>query len=106
MGNGLHLELTWDTPSYFAFLRLQRCSSRLVTVSSGTLWCSIKHIEAPYVFDWEQGFALHSMQGIRALTPAEGDVSWDFSSGSRNLGYILELQRGWPFETPLCSAKS
>ena len=20
--------------------------------------------------------------------------------------YILELQRGWPFETPLCSAKS
>ena len=22
------------------------------------------------------------------------------------MGYILELQRGWPFETPLCSAKS
>ena len=80
---------------------LSSCDSIL-----GTLWCSIKHIEAPYVFDWEHGIALHPMQGIRALTPAEGDVSWDFSSCSRNLGYILELQRGWQFETPLCSAKS
>ena len=45
-------------------------------------------------------------RGIRALTPAEGDVSWDFTSCSRNLGSILKLQRGWPFETPLGSAKS
>ena len=58
------------------------------------------------MFDWEQGIALHPMLEIRALTPAEGDVSWDFSSCGRNLGYILELQLGWPFETPLCSAKS
>ena len=77
-----------------------------VTVFLGTLWCSIKHIESPYVFDWEHGFDLHPMQGIRALTPAEGDVSWEFSSCSRNLGYILELQRAWPFETPLGSEKS
>ena len=28
------------------------------------------------------------------------------SSCGRNLGYSLELQWGWPFETPLCSAKS
>ena len=53
------------------------------------------------MFDWEHGIALHPMQGILASSPAEGDVSWDFSSCSRNLGYILELQRGWPFETPL-----
>ena len=33
-------------------------------------------------------------------------MSWDFSSCDRNLGYILELQRGWQFKTPLCSAKS
>ena len=72
----------------------------------GTLWCSVKHIEAPYVFDWEHGIALHPKQGIRALTPAKGDVSSGFSSCSRNLGYILELQRGQPFETPLDSAKS
>ena len=45
------------------------------------------------MFDWEHGIALHTMQGIRALTRAEGDVSWDFSSCSRTLGYILELQR-------------
>ena len=58
------------------------------------------------MFDLEHGIALHPMQFIRDSSPAEGDVSWDFSSCSRNLGYILELQRGWPFETPLCSAKS
>ena len=78
----------------------------LVAVFLGTLWCSIKHIEAPFMFDWEDGIALHPMQGIRALTPAEGDGSWDFSSCGGNLGYILKLQRGWPFETPLGSAKS
>ena len=57
------------------------------------------------MFDWEQGIALHPMQDIRALTPAEGDVSCDFTSCSMNLGYIFDLQRGWPFETPLGSAK-
>ena len=46
------------------------------------------------------------MQGNQASSPAEGYVSWDFSSCGRNQGYILVLQRGWPFETPLCSAKS
>ena len=58
------------------------------------------------MFDWEHGIGVHPMQWIRASSPAEGDVSWDFSSCSRNLRYILELQRGWPFETPLCAAKS
>ena len=58
------------------------------------------------MFDWEHGIALYPMQGTRASSPAEGDVPWDFSSSGRNLGYILELERGWPFETPLCSAKS
>ena len=58
------------------------------------------------MFDWEHGIDLHPMQWIRASSPAEGDVSFDFSSCSRNLQYIHELQRGWPFETPLCAAKS
>ena len=65
-----------------------------MTVFLETLCFSIKHIEAPYGFDWEHGIALHPVQGIRALTPTEGDDSWDFSCCSRNLGYILELQRG------------
>ena len=76
------------------------------TVVFGTLWCSIKHIEAPYVFAWEHRIPMHPMQGIRASSAIEGDVSWDFSSCGRNLAYILESQRGWPFETPLCSVKS
>ena len=58
------------------------------------------------MFDWEHGIALYPVQGIQSLTPAEGDDSWDFSSCSRNLGYILVLQRGWTFETPLDSMKS
>ena len=58
------------------------------------------------MFDWEYGIALHTMQGNQASSPGEGDVSWDYSSCGRNLGYILELERGWPFETPLCSKKS
>ena len=50
--------------------------------------------------------ALHEMQGNQASSPGVGYVSFDFSSCDGNLGYILELQRGWAFETPLCSAKS
>ena len=72
----------------------------------GALWCSIKHIEAPYVFFWEDEIALPPMQGIRSSSPSEGEVSWHFSSCEWNLGYIPELQRGWPFGTPLRSAKS
>ena len=90
----------------FCIPEFHQCSSRFVTVFLGTLWYSIKKTEAPYMFDWEYGIALHSMQWNHASFPSEGDVSYDFSSCGRNLGYIRELQRGWPFETPLCSAKS
>ena len=58
------------------------------------------------MFDLENGIALHPMQRIWGSSPAEMDVSWDFLSCGRNLGYILELERGWPFDTPLSSAKS
>ena len=58
------------------------------------------------MFDWEHGIALHPMQGILASSPAEGDVSWDFSICGWNLAYVLELPRIWQFETPLCSVKS
>ena len=27
------------------------------------------------MFDWEHGISLHPMQGIRASSPAEGDIS-------------------------------
>ena len=90
----------------FCIPEVHQCSSHFVTVFLGTLWCSINKIEAHYLFDWENGIALHAMQGNPASFPSEGDVSYDFSSCGRNLGYIRELQRGGPFETPPCSAKS
>ena len=58
------------------------------------------------MFNWEHDIALHEMQGNQESSPSEGYVSLDFSGCGRNVGYILELQRGWPFETPLSSAKS
>ena len=58
------------------------------------------------MFNWEYDIALHAMKGKPASSPSEGYVSWDFSSCGGNLGYILELQRAWPFETPLCLEKS
>ena len=85
----------------FCILDVHQCSSRFATVSLGTLWCSIKKIEAPYVIDWEYRVVLNTMQGNQTSFPSEGDVSYDFSRCGRTLGYIRELQRGWPFETPL-----
>ena len=58
------------------------------------------------MFNREYDIALQEMKGNQASSPSEGYVSWDFSSCGRIMGYILELQRGWPFENPLCSAKS
>ena len=58
------------------------------------------------MFDWENAIALHAMQGNRASSRGEGEVSCVFSSYGSNLGYIHELRRGWPFETRACSATS
>ena len=58
------------------------------------------------MFDWEDGIALHAMQVNRASFPSKGDVSWDFASCGRNLGKILKLRWGWPFETRVCSVRS
>ena len=77
-----------------------------MTVLLGTLWSSIKEIEAPYVFDWENAIALDTVQGNRAASRGERKVSWVFSSCGRNLGYNFQLRRGCPFETAVCSVKS
>ena len=58
------------------------------------------------MFDWENAIALHAMQGNRASSRWEGEVSWIFSCCGRHLRYNLELRLGWPFETRVCSAKS
>ena len=72
-------------------------SSRVLTGLLWALWSSIKQIEAPYVFDWENAIALHAMQGNSASSRGKGEVSWVFLSCGRNLGYILELRWGCPF---------
>ena len=58
------------------------------------------------MFGWENGRALHAMQGNRASSRGEGEVSWVFPSCGRNLGHILEFWQGWAFETRVFSAKS
>ena len=47
-----------------------------MTVLLGTLWSSIKEIEDPYVFEWENAIALHVMQGIQASSRGEGKSHW------------------------------
>ena len=59
----------------FCIPEVHQCSSRFVTMFLGTLWCSIKKIEAPYMFDWEYGIVLHAMQGNWASSLSEGEVS-------------------------------
>ena len=58
------------------------------------------------MFDWENAITLDTMQGNRASSCGEGKVSWVLSSCSMNQGYILDLPRGYPFETGVCSLKS
>ena len=104
--NVLHLELIWDTPIYFAILRCHQCSSLVVTVFLVNLFSSITEIEVPYLFDWKHATPQRAIQGNRASSCGVGEVSWVFSSCDRHLVYILELRRGWTFETRVCSAKS
>ena len=58
------------------------------------------------MFHGEPRLVLHAMQGNRASSRGVGQVSVLFSSCDGNLGYVLELQRRWPFKTRVCSATS
>ena len=62
-GIRLNLELIWAAPSYFTFVHCHPFSSRLVRDFWGALCSSVKQIKSPSLFDWEQGIALHAMQG-------------------------------------------
>ena len=67
------------------------------------LCSSVKKIKAHNLFDWEQGIALHAMQGNQAASLSDGEVSWFFSSCGGTTGYILELRQGWPLKTSVFS---
>ena len=58
------------------------------------------------MFDWENAIALHAMQGKRASSRGEREVSWVFLSCGRHVGYILELRTGCPFSTGVSLVKS
>ena len=77
-----------------------------MTVFLGTLWRVIKEVKAPFMFNGEHRTALHAMQGNGASSHGEGQVSWIFLRCGRNLCYVLQLQRGWPFKTRVCSETS
>ena len=67
-GIGLNLELIWPNyPELFHIPTVTSVFSRLARDFWGTLCSSIKQIKAPYLFDWEQGIALHEMQGESGL---------------------------------------
>ena len=53
-----------------------------MTVLLGTLWSSIKQIEAPYVFDWEN-----------AIAPNIAGVSGLISQGAESLMCFLEVRQ-------------
>ena len=105
-GIGLNLELIWAAPRYFTFLRWHQSSSRLVRDFWGTLCTSVKQIKAPYLFDWEQGIALHAIQGNRASSFSEREVWLFFSSCSEKLRYVLALRWGKILKTFVCSVTS
>ena len=50
------------------------------------------------MFDGEHGIALHVMQGNRASSHSNGEVSRFSSSCGGNLECILELGQGLPFK--------
>ena len=93
-GIGHHFNLTLAAPNNFTFLRGHQCPSRLMRDFWVTLCSYVKQIKAPYLFDWEQGIALHAMQGNRASSLREMEVPRFYLSCGGNLGYILELQQG------------
>ena len=101
-----HLELICRTWNHFVLLRWHQLHSRLLKVFLGTLGSSIQEVQTPFMFDGEDGIALHAMQWNRASCGSAGIVSLFFSSCGGNLGYTLVVGRGWPFKTCVHSAMS
>ena len=69
-----------------------------MTVFLVSLLSAIKEVKGPFMFDVEHGIALHAMQGNQASSHGEGEVSWFFSSCTRNLGIFLSYDRDGPSE--------
>ena len=59
----------------------------------GTLCTSVKQIHDPYLFDWEQGIALHACRGIGPHLSASGN-SDGFSRVSAEAGVCSRVTAG------------
>ena len=70
-----------------------------------TLCISVKQIKAPYLFDWEQGIALHAVQGYRASSFSEQEVMF-FRELQRKAGVCSRVTAGVALKTFVCSATS
>ena len=60
----------------------------------GTLWSSIKQIEAPYVFDWENTIALDTLQGNRASYRPGGESLMGFLEVRQEPGVYSRVTAG------------
>ena len=56
----------------FCIPEVHQCSSRFVTVFLVSLWCFIKKIDAPYMFDSNTGLLCMQCRGIEPHFPARG----------------------------------
>ena len=97
-GNRASFTVDLGYTKIFRIPALTSVSFQTVTVFLGILWSYNKQINASYVFDWGHVIFLHAMQANLASSRGKGHGSWLFSSCSANLGYILQLQRGWLFK--------
>ena len=93
-GNWSSYQVDLGYTELFHFPSMTSVSSRLVSDFWVIVCSSGKQINAPYLIYWEQGIALHAMQGNWALSLSEGEVSWFFSRCGGNPVYILELRQG------------
>ena len=71
-GNWSSFQVDLGYTELFDIPAVTSVSSRLVRDLWGSLLSSVKQIKSPYRFDWEQGIALHAMQGNRASSLSEG----------------------------------
>ena len=68
----------------------------------GTLCSSIKQIKAPYLFDWEQGIALHAIQGNRGLMPERAASLMIFLELRREPGVCSRVMVGVAIKNFVC----
>ena len=71
-----------------------------------TLCSSVKQIKAPYLFDWEQGIALHAMQGIGPHFSATGKFHGFSLTAAGTWGTFSSYGRGSHYQLLFFSGKS